>query len=46
MSVFKFMSVFIKIYIEDNKYYLKNVMEKVIPKSKPFIKTFPNAVHC
>ena len=26
--------IYIYIYIEDNKYYLNNIMEKVIPKSK------------
>ena len=29
------------IYIEDNKYYLNNIMEKVIPKSKTkFLQNF------
>ena len=32
---------YIYIYIEDNKYYFNNIMEKVIPKSKTkFFQTF------
>ena len=35
------MHYYIYIYIEDNKYYLNNIMEKVIPKSKTkFLQNF------
>ena len=33
--------IYVYIYIEDNKYYLNNIMEKVIPKSKTkFVQNF------
>ena len=42
--------VYVYVYIEDNEYYLNNIMEKVIPKSKTkflqysFHKVFKNFV--
>ena len=36
-----YIHIHIYIYIEDNKYYLNNIMEKVIPKSKTkFLQNF------
>ena len=36
-----YINIYIYIYIEDNKFYLNNIMEKVIPKSKTkFLQNF------
>ena len=36
-----YLYLYIYIYIEDNKYYLNNIMEKVIPESKTkFLQNF------